>query len=160
MLLLLRPLSVGALLIAIGVGLIYYSAKAGSRCGLDFAKLATQPCQLDDTYPGDEEMERRRQLVLCRVAAKDEVVRELLAERLTLLQAAARVRAVERLLPLPWDPPRCDLADGERLCRTVMAIAEGYLNEYLPEQAGDVAARLQAELEQHRGPDGVVRLPD
>jgi hypothetical protein len=41
-----------------------------------------------------------------------------------------------------------------------MARAHGWVAENLPEAAALVAARLKAELEQLRGPDGVVRLPD
>jgi hypothetical protein len=81
---------------------------------------------------------------------------------MTLLQAAAQFRDVEMSLPVPWAPriAATGSAEEERLCRTVIAMARGWMEEHVPAAAADMTARLEAELEQHRGPDGTVRLPD
>jgi hypothetical protein len=41
-----------------------------------------------------------------------------------------------------------------------MSVAKGWMLENVPAQAVAEAARLEAELEQHRGADSTVRLPD
>jgi hypothetical protein len=157
-----RLLLVAALLIAVGVGLTYFSADIGSRHGLDFNPQSAVQRDHDESSPTDEEMERRLQVFLLRSAVKDEAVRDLFAGRLTLLQAAARFRDVEKAHPITWAPGNTATgpAEGERLCRVVMAMADGWLVKYSPPMAADVVARLEAELQRHRGPDGIVRLPD
>ncbi|HKB39038.1 MAG TPA: hypothetical protein VKD72_21540 [Gemmataceae bacterium] len=42
----------------------------------------------------------------------------------------------------------------------VISMARGWMLENVPAQAAAETARLEAELEQHRGPDGTIRLPD
>jgi len=55
--------------------------------------------------------------------------------------------------------PAAGAGKDERVCRNVMVRAIGWVAEKLPEATAQVAERLEAELEQLRGPDGVVRLP-
>jgi hypothetical protein len=160
---LMRRWSAAALLAAGGAVLISFNADSLFRRGLDFGELASLNRELDETSRMDRELECRRELVMRRYVAKEQAVRELLAGRLTLLQTAARFRDVEESLPVTWGPPRrasSGPAEAERLCRDVMAWAHGWVEENLPAQAAEVAACLEAELQQHRSPDGAVYLPD
>jgi hypothetical protein len=86
----------------------------------------------------------------------------MLAERMTLAVAAARFRVIEKEWPVTWSPPRPAgvPGEGERLCRDVITRANAWVAENLPAEAASVAARLEAELRQLRGPDGAVRLAD
>ena len=117
---------------------------------------------LDEGFLTDEEMDRRRQIHINRSAFMDRAVRDLLAGRLTLVEAAVQFRDVEEELPVTWRPQTAatGLSEGERLCRIVMVRAKGWVQTNLPSQAAAVAARLEAELEEHRSLDGTVRLPD
>src|SRR4029450_8087916 len=99
-----RSLSVAALLIGGAAGLIYFGADTGSRRDSDSNSPSLAQVLLDKKSPNDEETERRRPTHLERIAVKDRAVRELLAGKLTLLQAAAQVRDVELALPVPWVP--------------------------------------------------------
>jgi hypothetical protein len=155
-------LSVAALLIAGAAGLIYLGADTRSRRDSDSNSPSIAQCLLGDKSPADVETERRRQIHLERHAVKDRAVRNLLAGRLTLLEAAAQFRDVEAAQPVTWVPQIAATgpADGESLCRKVIAMAKGWMLENVPAQAVAETARLEAELEQQRGPDGVVRLPD
>jgi len=157
-----RPLPVAALFIGGAAGFIYFGADTGSRRGSHRNPPSIAQGLLDENSPTDEELERRRQIYLQRHAVKDHAVRELLAGRLTLLQAAARCRDVEAAYPVPWAPhiAATDPAEGERLCRMVISMARGWMLENVAAQAAAETARLEAELEQHRDPDGTVRLPD
>src|SRR5262245_25656301 len=134
----------------------------GVRSGPGFADRPEFLHGPDDRVPNDAEMERRRQFGMRRSAAKESAVRELLAGRLTLGEAAVCFRAAEEEAPMTWGPPRIAAGTGEsdRLCRSVMDRAHYWVAENLPEATVLVDARLEAELRQLRGPDGVVRLPD
>src|SRR5262249_17608095 len=104
----------------------------------------------------------RREIVLHRITTKERAVRDLLTGRLTLGQAAAQFRDVEREAPATsgHSSSARGPADGESLCREVMARAVGWVKVNLPEATAQVAARPEAELQQLGGPDGVVCLPD
>ena len=58
-------------------------------------------------------MERRRQIYLQRSVVKDQAVQDLLAGRLTLLQAAAQFRDVEKEQPVTWLPPNAATGPAE-----------------------------------------------
>jgi len=158
----LHPLPVAALFIAGAAGLLYYGADTGSRRGSDRNSPSIAQCDIEEKSPTDEELEHRRQIYLQRYSVKEHAVQDLLAGRLTLLQAAAQFRDVEKSLPVTWAPrvAATGPADGERLCRMVVATAKSWMEENVPAAAAHMTARLAAELEQHRGPDGTVRLPD
>jgi hypothetical protein len=158
----LRLLPVAALLIGGAAGIFYFGADTGSRRDSDSNSPCIAQCLLDDKSPMDEETEHRRQILLQRFAVKVRAVRCLLAGRLTLLQAAAQFRDVEEAQPITWGPDIAATgpADGERLCRRVIAMARGWMLENVPAQAAAETARLEAELEQHRGADGSAHLPD
>src|SRR5262245_47765721 len=157
-----RSLPVAALLIGGAAGLVYFGACTGSRRDSDRDSPSIVQGLLDKKSPMDEETEHRRQTYLQRYAVKDRAVQKLLAGQLTLLQAAAQYRDVEKGQPVTWGPriAATGPAEGERLCRMVIAMAKGWMEEHVPAQAAAETARLEAELEQHRGADGTVRLPD
>jgi hypothetical protein len=148
-------------LIAVAVGLTYFGVRIDSRLGMRIGEPGTPEPTLDENLR-TEELERRRQLLLRRYVAKEQAVRELLAGRLTLLQAAARFRDAEAAVPVGWGPPCTDSGPtkGKRLCWDVITWARGWLAENQPAQATEVITRLEAELQQHRAEYGVVELPE
>jgi hypothetical protein len=88
---------------------------------------------------------------LARVATKQRVVEQVIAGRLSLMEAATRFRAAGRgLLPAA--------EDGETVCRTVIGWAELALRDR-PERASAVAERLEGELRWHLERYGGVDLP-
>jgi hypothetical protein len=155
-------LSVPALLMAGAAGLIYFGADKAPRRALVGNTPSSVQSYPDEGSLSDAEMERRQQIYLQRIVIKDRAVRDLLAGRLTLVQAAAQFRDVEKEHPVTWWPRNTEPSptEGERLCRMVMEKANGWVKATLPSQATAMAARLEAELEHHRGPDGTVCLPD
>jgi hypothetical protein len=157
-----HPLPVTALFIGGAAGLIYFGSDTGSRRDSDSNSPSIAQCLLDKKSPTDEETDRRRQILLERHAVKERAVKKLLAGQLTLLEAAVQFRDVEAAQPITWGPDIAATgpADGERLCRAVISMAKGWMEEHVPAAAADMNARLEAELEQHRGPDGTIRLPD
>jgi hypothetical protein len=98
-----------------------------------------------------------------RFKQKSQVVRELLAGRLTLLEAAARFRALDHAPPpFNWEMfrevHRGD-SDEERHCREVIVGVEAELIDSDPCLCLAICEQLERELQQHleRGP---LRLPD
>ena len=153
-----RLLIVGFVALSVAA-IAHYGAHPGA--GPRFSEPSILRLNTEEGAESDAELERRRQVYQDRIATKQHVVRELVAGRLTLSQAAARFRAIDMELPLTWGPPRpaAGAGEDERVCRNVMVRAIGWVAEKLPEATAQVAERLEAELEQLRGPDGVVRLP-
>jgi hypothetical protein len=151
-----------ALLCAGVAGLACYAAGMHSRLAPRSGGLSILPRELDKCRQTDAELERRCQVFMRRGAAKDQAVRAMLAGRLTLGQAAARFRAIEREQPVTQCPARAANGpeDGERLCRDIIDRARHWVAENLPAEAASVAARLEAELEQLRRLDGAIRLPE
>jgi hypothetical protein len=149
------------LVLAVGAaGFACYGVRSSMEPG--FADRSEFPRALADRGPNDAELERRRQIAMRRSAAKETAVRELLAGRLTLAEAAVCFRNAEEETPMTWVPPRIAgvTDEAERLCRNVMDRAHYWVAENLPEATAHVDARLEAELQQLRGPDGFIRLPD
>jgi hypothetical protein len=157
-----RLLIATGLLVGLMACLLCLAPQALSPLGLDFGDLPALQRRLEETRLRGEELDRRREALLRRIAAKERVVAELVAGRLTLLQAAARFRDLKGEPPDLAAPPglACGCSEGERLCREVMAWADGWLAEQAPQRAAAVAARLEAELRRHRDRAGMVRLPD
>jgi hypothetical protein len=109
----------------------------------------------------DEEIGERQRRVLARMRAKDAIAEDLIAGRLTLVEAAARVRDLPDgfdgwlgLLP----PDEQGAGDGETLCRHVIAWARVVLADR-PDKAAAVGRRLEAELAAHLKRHGTVTLP-
>ena len=157
-----RPLAAASVLLAGAAGLFYFGADVAPRAGPGGNAPPTTQDLRDESSPTEEELERRRQIFLDREAAKHQAAMDLLAGRLTLLQAAAGFRDLEEALPVTWAPRGAapGPAEAERLCRVVMERANRWMERTLPGRAADVAARLEAELERQRQPDGTLRLPD
>jgi hypothetical protein len=116
----------------------------------------------------DRESERKQELsaTLARCsrlhAARQRVLEDLAYGRLPLLEATRRWRD---LSPVPQhimaDLLRVEpgLSDGERLCRHTIQRIEIGLN-LPPEEARQVVARLEAELQEHLARHGTVVLPE
>ena len=145
----LRPLAVAALVSGSAAGLIYSGADTGSRQGSHSNRPSIAQGVIDEDSPTDEELERRRQIYLQRYSVKEHAVQDLLTGRLTLLQAAAQFRDVEKSLPVSWAPRIAAIgpAEEERLCRMVIATAKSWMQENVPAAAAHMTARLAAELE-------------
>jgi hypothetical protein len=82
--------------------------------------------------------------------AKRAVVTELLADRLTLMEAAARFRELDAGMPETRDrllQAYPGVSYEEALCRQVIELARGELEVRAPEQVKRVVARLEAELQ-------------
>jgi hypothetical protein len=94
--------------------------------------------------------------------AKRAVVTELLADRLTLVEAAARFRELDADLPETRDrllQAYPGVSYEEALCRQVIGHARGELEVRAPEQMRSVVARLEAELQAHLESEAGLRLP-
>jgi len=156
-----RRLLFVALLSGGGAGLIGYGSGMYSRPEAGPGKPSTVRQELE--MGGESaKLESHRQVFEQRYALKDKAVRELLRGHQTLVQAAVRFRDIERDLPVPWGPvpPSAISGEDERLCREVITRARHWVWANLPAEMASVVARLEAELEWVRGPDGAVHLPE
>jgi len=97
-----------------------------------------------------EELERKDEAIIARVCAKDQVIHELLAEGLTLTEAAAHFR---RLNAAPCEFPGPGPAyfpgetESERYCRQVLQWVDMETLTWERSDAEELRCRLEAELE-------------
>jgi hypothetical protein len=114
--------------------------------------------KIDEGRQLDDDLERAMQ----RHEAKEAIVAEVIAERLTLLEAAAQFRDLNANWPRAshWLQQRYpgvpyDLA----LCRQIIDQVCAELGQYDQEQCDRVVTRLGAELQAHLNCETGLRLP-
>jgi hypothetical protein len=107
-------------------------------------------------------LDDRAAVLRTRLAARDRILQAVHSRRLTLVEAAALFRDLNRSDPnFPWNDFRWYYAgatDDERHCRQIIDNAAAALD--LPaNEAAALTARLEAELQEHLR-YGPVRLPE
>jgi hypothetical protein len=111
-----------------------------------------------------DRLNRHDEVIKERIVAKEQVVRDLLAGRLTLLEAAAWFRRLNIEPPeYPGTPPDCfpGRTENERYCRQLIQWVNVETREWAPSHAEEVRCRLEWELDVHLVEhDGEVELPD
>jgi hypothetical protein len=134
--------------------------------------LALSRCRLPEDLPPppsdtiEQVEEGYSEAQALRLVAKDRIAHDTAAGRLSLLQAAALFRELNRLSPAPAQPTRVDSslgipADSEEawLCRQVAAHVRVALRAD-PARAEAAVARLEAEFFAELRTHGTIRLPD
>jgi hypothetical protein len=132
-----------------------------SKLGLDLWNLP----QLERDIASQEEVAARlagQQVAINeRSAGKGRVARELIDERLTLMQAAAYFRQLDDNMPGTAPDHLPGKTEGERYCREVILWAKAETRDWSPDRAAEVVCRLETELEDHlTAHNDVVILPD
>jgi hypothetical protein len=147
-----------ALLGALGAGLYWARPDQWPDWTRDAEALAT----LEQEGRRAEALEVRQRDVLCRLRAIDRVLDDLTDGRQTLLEAAARMRAIDAAMPPAYAsliPVYPGNTAAERACRRVIALTKVRLS-HRPAQAAKVLARLEAELQKHREHPESFLLPE
>jgi hypothetical protein len=154
--------------VAVGAGLLgallaggkYACPTWSARVGLNLTEWLNVRRQLEEERRREEILDHQNQQVLHHLAVKFQVVKDLRDHRLTLLEAAARFRALgpgsgnslEKLRLVDACP-----TDDERWCRQVISFMRGGI----PGEP-DLTSRadqVEAELIQHLA-QGPLHLPD
>jgi hypothetical protein len=117
-------------------------------------------------FPAERRRQERLDQTLAsirrRAAAKRALARDLADNRLTLLEAAARSRALDRAAPdfswVAFRTPLPEATDEERHCREIIAHLRGS-EPVGPTLTEELARQLEAELQGHLD-RGTLRLQD
>jgi len=123
-----------------------------------FASFTRSKAELSDE---SEHLDQKRLFILACASAKQRLAQDLASGRLTLLEAAARVHAIDEQNPdFNWDEirkiiPAC--CDEERHCREAILLLRTWLPE--DEETGAIVETYEAELLQHLA-EGTLVLPD
>jgi len=132
-------------------------------CGVDVAEFCTSQEKAFRARQRQEWLRRRVEAIVQRNESREAVMRELLAGRLTLLQAARRFKDLNETPITCQDDYRSTYpgrSDGEKVCRQVLAWLERDLPDLSPSQAALLRSTLEEELAENlRQNDGVVVLP-
>jgi hypothetical protein len=132
-----------------------------ARLGLDSLGLAALEEQMARERQRSAELDRLNQLVYPRLVAKYQVTAALAAGRLSLLEAAARFRALDQMAP--GHPPAifhsyyAGSSDEERYCRQAIQLLRASRNSASEQTA--LAEQLEAELSEHLA-HGTLHLPE
>jgi hypothetical protein len=160
--------------------LLRFSLCAGAGLLLWVALTRTHPRLVGELVPGvcclpeawaqlveeaerSQDLEDARAAVEGRVQAKAAIAEDLVAGRLTLLQAAARFRDLNSRPPrFHWDRFRLaypGTTDDERHCYEVLAAAQAFAGSLKRRPPNPLLDRLEQELRQHLQ-NGTVQLGD
>jgi hypothetical protein len=157
-----RLLSTLGLLSACLMGLAHVQPRWYRSLGLDWEQLAEARRVLREERERSLGMDRKSEVIRRRIAAKERITDQLLAGRLTLLQAGALFRRLNEgpggrqavgLLAWPGE------SDGEKVCRQVIGWLHSRLQQSSPSQADEARRRLEGELAEHILRHGTVKLP-
>jgi hypothetical protein len=133
-------------------------------CGLDVAALVESREAAMRFEHRKESLARRRIIARDRAHAKQLIILDLLAERLSLLQAGRRFKDLnETPVTYPDDyrtvfPGR---TDGEKVCRQVLSWISGELHDLHHDHPDAILQRFEEELNRHMEQhSGLVVLPE
>jgi len=150
------------LLIALAGGLAYAQPAWLADLGLDFWNLPALERALAHEHQRQEKLKQESEQLQEKAQRRSEVIQELVAERISLAEAAARIRDLcepfylEQALSALEIPGR---TENERLCRLAIYWAGAILRDS-PAQAARVQARLEGQLgEELRTNNGQIVLP-
>ena len=147
-----------------GVLLVVFSFRPdwAEAAGLDLWRVPSHEAWLESERQRGDDLDAQLEAVKRRYNARQEVVDDVIAGRLGLLDAAARFRDVT---PGPNETvPYLRTAfaggnDDERFCRWVIVRVDATLLSRSPAEADRAKARLEKELQDCLRRDGRVALP-
>jgi hypothetical protein len=141
----------GAALVAVGLlaGVLLVRPAWLSDAGLDFWELPGLYADLENSNREMDDLTQRQKALFHRLTTRQEVLRALRADSLSLIEAAARFGQVNREEPETMSYVRemyPGNSDEERVCRQVLAWARADLSGD-PGKGRATLLRLEAELE-------------
>jgi len=132
-----------------------------SKLGLDLWNLPQLERDIENQQRVAANLASQQQAINGRAAGKSRVTRELLDERLSLVQAAAWFRHLDDNMPGTAPDYLPGKTEGERYCREVILWAQAESRDWSTDRAAEVTCRLETELEDHLAAHkDVVVLPD
>jgi hypothetical protein len=156
-------LSVVGLLAVVSIG-VWASPDLLDRCGLNITAMTESQEQETRLSQRREVLTTRAEVTQKRIQAKEAIIRDLLAERLTLLEAARQFKKLNETPVTFQDNYRAHFpgrSDGEKLCRQVLAWTESGLKQLTPSLAERLQYKFEEELAANmRRHGGIVVLPD
>jgi hypothetical protein len=153
-------LAFGAIVFVL-MGASYAFPNWAARSGADWRSLSNLLSGLEEGLRQNEELDRRLAVTEQCNAGRQEVVADLIAGRISLLQAAVRFGCLNQRLPESGVAYRYAYpgnSEAERLCRYVIAYTRTTLIDESPELAATMVELLNAELRQLLEADGTVQM--
>ncbi len=135
-----------------------------SEVGFDVWNLIDPQSNMAAQQRFAQELDQQDEIIKDRIAAKTEIIREVLADRLTLLEAAASFRHVTaNPREYPGHGPEFfpGQTESERYCHQVLHWVKCETHGWAPSHAEAIWCRLTAELDEYLAShDGEVILPE
>jgi hypothetical protein len=151
------------LILGLGFGSLGVFAPGwAAAVGLDVWNLPSDVGNLRAERRLADELKAKERVMTTRIAAKQRVITELLAERLTLIEAAARFRTLNEESDRPINVAELFPAqsEGESYCRQVLRWVRAAADESTADHGAVILSRLEVELKGFLvSHDGDVVLP-
>ena|SRR5438132_582611 len=158
----LRVSACASALLAAFLGLNFFQPALISELGSEVVRLPQLRNRLREQEEQRDLLQQQCATVICRVECKYRIVAELIAEHITLPEAAAKFRDLERSrtdrVYLSGRNEKTDRMGDERFYREVIAYTMERVHPK-PELAATLGPRLEMEMQQERECGG-IRLPD
>jgi hypothetical protein len=145
------------------IGMVHIQPSWAASINRDWLSL----CELEEVIKTNhrqeiklgEQLERAHQ----RFASRRRIVADVIAQRTTLVHAAAELRSINQEMPAfsqsYFDAFRGN-SEGERLCRHVIHLVRADLSERTRTPDAATVERLEGELKALLQQDGIVHLPE
>ena len=149
------------MLVAVALAATLQQPEWANDLGLDQWMQAILTSNARDAKEMAREFERRDRVIQKRIDAKDACIRELIAGRLTLFEAAAQFRRVNEEYPVMAEvPDYVSESPDEQLCRQVIRWAQVTLRMQPSSESAELIERLERDLRRRKQSSGVIVLPE
>jgi hypothetical protein len=157
-----RMIALTGLFVTLIAGVSYADPSWTTDLGVDFWSVPTLKARLQHENEWRDQLDARDDVVLQRIAVKNQIVGDLLARRKSLVQAAAEFKELNEDQPRYMEALReayPSRSDEECFCRNVIAYVASAV-QLRPARAKAEVARLEAELQAARDSNGLVHLAE
>jgi hypothetical protein len=155
-------LSFGAIAAAL-IGIVHVQPGWAASLSMDWWSLSDLEQTMERQLRQTIELDEQREQAASRASARQSIVEEVAADRMTLIQAAVEFRRLNQTLPPgPWSYNHAysGESEGERLCRYVIRLVQINLSERTPQLVAAKTEQLNGELRVLLQQDGIVHLPE
>ena len=155
-------LAFGAVAAAL-IGVVHVQPGWAASLSMDWWSLCDLEQTMERQLRQTIELDEQREQAASRASARQSIVEEVAADRMTLIQAAVEFRRLNQTLPAgswSYNHAYSGESEGERLCRYVIRLVQINLSERTPQLVAAKTEQLNGELRVLLQQDGIVHLPE
>jgi hypothetical protein len=144
------------------IGVVHVQPTWAASLGMDWWSLYDLEQTMEGQLRLTVQLEAQREQTTRRAESRRQIVAEVVADRMTLIDAAIEFRRLNQTLPstsYSYRQAYSGKSEGESLCRYVIRLTQVYMSERTPDLAQAKTEQLDGELQALLRQDGIVHLP-